>query len=116
MQVKFSELKQKDVINVVDGRNLGRVFDMAFNFPENDVCGFFVPGCKGFHFSKQEIFLPINCVQKIGKDAVLVKFDNGEKPGDRPPQPPKKGANCPPPPQCYPNNPPPNRRSFDEYE
>ncbi len=135
MQVKFSELKQKDVINVIDGRNLGRVCDITFNFPENEVCGITVTGCKGFRFSRQDIFLPMNCVQKIGKDAVLVKLENGGPQPPNPPRPPKKISNCPPapnnccPPHGYnggyaqgenysspPNGFPQNRRSLDEYE
>lgn len=125
MEVTFSELKQKDVINLTDGAHLGKVCNLTFTFPENKVTGFTVTGCRGFKFSKQEIFLPINTIVKIGRDAVLVKY--GKEEGPPPPKPPK----CPPPPQdCCPPNfppfppcPPPNccppggnRRSYDEYE
>ena len=118
MEVNFTALKQKDVINLNDGRNMGRVCDLSFTFPENSVLGFTVTGSKGFRFSKQEVFIPIQQVVKIGKDAVLVKF--GDDKPDRPPKPPKPPKpdfppnNCPPP--CPPNNCPPNRRSYDEYE
>lgn len=123
MELSFTELKQKDVINLIDGKHLGRVCDLTFSFPESKVLGFTVTGCKGFRFSKQEVFLPINTVVKIGKDAVLVKFgkeeDCHEKPKCKPkPCPPPCPPNpCPPkpcPPQCppYPND----RRSYDEYE
>jgi len=128
MEVSFSSLKQKDVINLTDGRHMGKVCDISFTFPENNVLGFTVTGCKGFKFSKQEVFIPIKQVTKIGKDAVLVKF--GEEKNDRPPQGGPK-RECPPPcpPPCPPNNcppfncppddcppPKPNRRSYDEYE
>ena len=131
MEVNFSDLKQKDVINLNDGKNMGRVCDLSFTFPESNVLGFTVTGSKGFKFSKQEVFIPIKQVVKIGKDAVLVKF--GEEHPNRPPKPPK--PDCPPPcppnnrppnclPPCPPNNCPPNnfppqrpdRRSYDEYE
>ena len=112
MEVTYSALKQKDVVNLVDGKNMGKVCDLTFTFPENNVIGFTVTGCKGFRFSKQEVFIPIKNVVKIGQDAVLIKFGKEEKP-DRPPMPP----NCPPPrPDCPPDCPPPNRRSYDEYE
>lgn len=120
MEVNFSDLKQKDVINLNDGKNMGKVCDLSFTFPENNVLGFTVTGCKGFKFSKQEVFIPIKQVVKIGKDAVLVKFGEGP---DRPPKPPKPDfPPCPPnncPPHCPPNNcppPRPDRRSYDEYE
>ena len=133
MDVTFSELKQKDVINLFDGKNLGRVCDISFCFPENRVLGFTVTGSKGFKFSKQEIFIPIGAVTKIGADAVLVNFGKGEAPDCPSPKPEK----CRPPKNCPPPNPPgpppqnprfnqnygnpqygsaDGRRSFDEYD
>ncbi|MCH5147800.1 MAG: PRC-barrel domain-containing protein [Clostridiales bacterium] len=115
MEITFSELKQRDVINLIDGKHMGKVCDISFTFPKGDVLGFTVTGCKGFRFSKQEIFLPIKSVVKIGQDAVLVKFGK-EEPPPSPPGPPR----CPPPnnpPNCPPNfQPPQNRRNYDEYE
>lgn len=135
MEVSFTELKQKEVINLVDGAHLGRVCNVTFTFPENKVQGFTVTGCRGFKFSRQEVFIPIKSVVKIGQDAVLVKFGKEE-----PECPPPKAGRCPPP-KCPPNNCPPNnyppnncppsdyqanncppnmpqlgRRSLDEYE
>ena len=124
MEVNFSSLKQKDVINLNDGKNMGKVCDISFSFPENCVLGFTVTGCNRFKFSKQEVFIPIKNVVKIGKDAVLVKFGEKEGKPDGPPPPPKN--NCPPPcpppyppDNCPPHNcppPRPDRRSYDEYE
>lgn len=111
METSFLAIKQKDVINLLDGKHLGKVCDISFSFPENHVLGFTVTGCKGFRFSRQEIFLPISCVVKIGEDAILVKFGKEE-----PPKPPKK-PDCPPPcPPCPPPRPYDNRRNYDEYE
>lgn len=113
MEFSFSELKQKEVINVADGRHLGKVCDLTFTFPEGKIIGFTVTGCKGFKFTKQEVFLPIKCVVKIGEDAVLVSLSESA-----PPPPPGKGQPCPPPagqPFCPPP-PPQSRRSLDEYE
>lgn len=121
MELTFNSLRKKDVISVSDGKNLGRVFDVAFLFPENKIKGFFVTGCKGFKFTKQEIFIPVGNVIKIGEDVILTNVN--EK------KPPEKGpAPCPPPcppcpPQCPPPCPPPKggfggdgRRNYDEYE
>lgn len=126
MEVTFSALKQKDVINITDGKNMGKVCDLTFTFPENNVCGFTVTGCKGFRFSKQEVFIQIQNVVKIGKDAVLVNLGDKGDPPPKPPKPPKRPDDngfppCPPnncPPPCPPNNcpPPRDRRSYDEYE
>lgn len=107
MEVTFSELKQKEVINVSDGSNLGKVCDVSFTFPEGKVTGLTVTGCKGFKFTKQEIFLPIKSIVKIGEDAVLVSLSEGPPS----PPPPNKGQ-----PHCPPSPPPQSRRSLDEYE
>ena len=106
MDIIFSELKQKEVINVSDGRHLGKVCDITFTFSEGKVIGFTVTGCKGFKFTKQEVFLPIKCIVKIGEDAVLVSFTENPPP----PPPSNKQPYCPSPP------PPQSRRSLDEYE
>lgn len=122
METTFGEIKQKDVINLINGAHLGRVCNITFSFPENKVIGYTVTGCRGFKFSKQEIFLPINCIVKIGQDAVLVKFGKEEEG----PPPNKSPKGCPPPNCCppeFPPCPPQNnyrpgggRRSYDEYE
>lgn len=108
-----------DVVSVSDGKNLGRVCDMSFHFPEGKIKGFFVTGSKGFKFTKSDVFIPLCDVVKIGEDVVLVKLGQGKPP---------KGENCPPPlPPCPPDGrppyppqahcPPPDpRRSFDDYE
>lgn len=108
MELNFSQLKQKEVISLADGKSLGKVCDAALLFPENKITGLIVTGGKLFKFMRQEIFLPVNCIVRIGEDAILVNFTPGEKPV--PPPPPPPNGVCPPPP------PPQPRRSFDEYE
>lgn len=129
MEFTFSQLKQKDVISITDGKNLGKVCDVTFSYPENHLIGLTVTGCKGFRFTKQDLFIPIKNVVKIGEDTVLVKMEEKcpqPKPPKCPPEncPPKRPPNNCPPNVCPPNNfpppyPPPfppDRRSYDEYE
>lgn len=109
MEFTFSRLKQKDVINISDGKNLGKVCDITVTFPENNFTGITVTGCKGFKFTRQEVFIPVSNVVKIGEDAVLVKLSDGKPPHDCPP---KRPDNCPPPKRPHDCD----RRSYDEYE
>lgn len=110
MVLTFSDLRLKDVINLTDGKNLGRVCDITVTFPENRVQGITVTGGKGFRLTKKELFIPMCDVEKIGSDAVLVKLnDKPETPDCPPKKPPCPPPKCPPP---YPND----RRSYDEYE
>ena len=120
MEFLFSQIKKMDVVSVNEGKNLGRVCDIAFFYPENKVKGFFVTGSRGFHFSKSDVFIPMPQIVKIGEDVILVNTS------EKPPKPPKGERpcppnNCPPFPPCPPNNcpppyPPDPRRSFDDYE
>ena len=107
MELSFLNLKQKDVISVNDGKNLGRVSDIAVSFPENNWLGITVPGCKGFRLTnKRELFIPVNSIVKVGDDTILVKTDKA-------PAPPPKDK-CPPPP-CPPPCPPPKPRQPQNY-
>ena len=95
METSFSELKQKEVVNVVDGRRLGRTCDIVFTYPEGRVCG----------------------ITKIGEDVVLVNLRPVVKSDCKPDKKRRCGYGeaeyeCPPPPPP----PKPDRRSYDEYE
>lgn len=111
-----------DVVSINDGKNLGKVCDLAFFFPENKIKGFFVTGSRGFKFSKSDIFVPISEVTKIGEDVILVKLGSSQKPKPDCPPPPPPQRPCPPPPRpCPPPCPPPphsqnGRRNYDDYE
>ena len=92
MDTSYRELKCKDVVNVTDGRNLGRTCDIVFSFPEGKVYGIVVPGKRGFRFFKNnDLFIALKNVVKIGADV-----------GKRP------GGFCPPQGE--------ERRDFGEYE
>ena len=113
-----------DVVSLTDGKNLGKVCDLAFFFPENRLKGFFVTGSRGFKFSKSDIFIPIAEVTKIGEDVILVKPGSSKKPQPDNPPPqkpcppsyPPQQRPCPPPCPPCPPCPPQPRRNYDDYE
>jgi len=49
VDVSFCELRTKMVINVVDGKALGRIVDIVFSRENAKVIGVVVPGDKNFH-------------------------------------------------------------------
>lgn len=109
MEFSFSELRTKEVVNTQDGRKLGRVCDVVLCYPENKWIGLVVPGGRGFS-RKQELFLQLSQIVKIGEDVILVNvgFPRAQK-GN------KRGhGTCvsPPPPPNY----GPQGRNFEEYE
>ena len=76
--MNFSELKSKDVINIVDGKRLGRPIDVIFN---DCACieALVVPGQKSFlnliKGVKEGAVLPWERVKQIGDDVILVELD-----------------------------------------
>ena len=109
MELSFSELRAKDVINTQDGRKLGRVCDVALCYPENRWIGIIVPSSKGV-FKKAELFIELKNIVKIGEDVILVNVGL-----PKPPKADKCGHGTPvsPPPFDFPGGGP---RNFDELE
>lgn len=80
METSFVELKQKEVVNLCDGKRLGRVCDVVFTWPEGRVHGIVVPGSRGFRFGRADLFIDLKDVTKIGVDVVLVDIKTAPKP------------------------------------
>lgn len=107
MEFTFTELKQKDVISVADGKHLGRVCDLCFEFPEGRVRGLFVTGGKGFRLTRQDMFIPLSSIIRIGEDAIITGESPARENPCRGPRP-CKAELC--------SNSPKDRRNYDEYE
>ncbi len=105
METGYQELRQKEVINLCDGKRLGKVCDVVFTYPEGKVQGIVVPGGRGFRWGKADMFIDLRNIQKIGVDTVLVEVHSAPKPEK------KRGG------ECYPREEPPkDRRDYGEYE
>ena len=75
MQMKFSELRCKEVICVSDGRRLGFISDVQLEIPEGVVKCMIVPGpCRFFGFlgRKDDFVIPWCAIRRIGPDIILV--------------------------------------------
>lgn len=96
MEVSFQELKCKQVVNTVDGKCLGHITDVIFDIVSAKALGFIVPqsssGFWGFFKGGKDLFIPFNCVCKIGVDVILVELYINEN-KNPPPPPPKKPQN-----------------------
>lgn len=77
MELSFLELREKEIVNIYDGKRLGRALDMIFEKQSNRVLGIVVPGIKkGFLFKKTDnLFIPLNCIKKFGEDVILVTME-----------------------------------------
>lgn len=74
------KLKDKEVINIHDGRSLGYVFDIEVDLQEGKIKGIVVPITKGFRsvFSKNDhdYVIPWENVKTVGDDVILVDVEN----------------------------------------
>lgn len=74
MELGFNELKKKSVINVLDGRDLGKICDLIFTYPEGKIKAIIVPGKRNAFFKTNELIIDLRCIEKIGNDVVLVRL------------------------------------------
>ncbi len=109
--MSYCELKRREVINGSDGRRMGHIVDLVFSVCDGQIKGIILPyGKRGVFGKSQDLFVPWQCVQKIGEDVILVEIRDlpsgsptcvpsprGDRTPDRPPPPPPpprgKGGN-----------------------
>lgn len=72
MDISFNELRCKEVINILDGRRLGRICDMVINCKNCRVVGIVVPGERRIFHGRNELFISWPFIKKIGDDVILV--------------------------------------------
>ena len=91
MELSYRELSKRDVINIADGRCLGRIIDIKLIFPQGKLIGIVVPGkkVKGIFrcFDKSEMYIDEKNIIKIGGDVILVDIRCNEDCSPRPPRP-----------------------------
>lgn len=74
MDVSFAELKEKEIINVCDGKKLGHIIDIVFDNENGIVRGIIVPGERKLFKKSDDIFIPLEKLKRIGDDVVLIKL------------------------------------------
>ena len=79
-EITFCEMREKEIVNVYDGRRLGRVLDLVFDCSTNTVLGIMVPALKKL-FSRrgEDIFISLSLIEKIGEDIILVRLEPKNK-------------------------------------
>ena len=73
--VKTSELRQKDIINIPDGRRLGVIGDLELDLDHGAVTALVVAGSVrlfGFFGKDRDLTIPWDRIVRIGEDVILV--------------------------------------------
>ena len=81
MDISLTELKEKEIVNVFDGKKLGHIVDILFDIENGLVRGIVVPGERKLFRKNDDIFIPLEKLKKIGDDVVLVKLQTNEDRG-----------------------------------
>ncbi|QAV26402.1 YlmC/YmxH family sporulation protein [Neobacillus thermocopriae] len=79
--VKISELQQKDVVNVANGKRLGNIGDIDINLTTGQIEAIIIIGAGkvlGLFGRTDEIIIPWRDIVKVGADVILVRLDGNE--------------------------------------
>lgn len=74
--MRLSDLQNKDVVNIVDGRKIGNIIDINISL-EGKMEGLIVEKAKfliSMFSNKDEIEVKWNQIEKIGEDVILVRL------------------------------------------
>lgn len=76
---RISDLKGREVINIADGRSLGRIMDLEFDTSTGKIHAFMVPGRRMSWFRSvlpgDDVVIGWDQIQKIGEHVILVNID-----------------------------------------
>ena len=75
--MRYCNLKQKEVINILDGSSLGFINDLVLDECTGRICSIVVPGMCGFKsiFHSKCYIIPWENICKIGEDVILIEVD-----------------------------------------
>lgn len=76
MLTLFSCVKNKEVINITDGKRLGCICDLEIDACCGKILKIVLPSCDGFFSSfsaKNNICIPWDNIERIGDDIILVR-------------------------------------------
>jgi len=73
--IKVSDLRNRDVINIVDGKRLGNICDLDLDLENGRVTAIVVPGTTrlfSLFGGRRDYVIPWENIVKIGVDTILV--------------------------------------------
>ena len=75
--MRLSDLQNKNIVNVVDGKNIGNIIDVKINELNGEIQSFIIePNKNMFSFFNKSMDTEIKWenITKIGEDVILVKL------------------------------------------
>lgn len=74
--MRLSDLQNKDIVNVIDGKNIGSIIDVKIDEASGNIVSFVIePNKNFFKFFNRGVDTEISwkSITKIGEDVILVK-------------------------------------------
>ena len=73
--MKLSELQRKDIINIKDGKKVGKIIDVEFDLNSGYMIKFIIEKnnfIKNLFTNNDEITIKFNQIKKLGEDVILI--------------------------------------------
>lgn len=78
MMIKISDLRDREIINIIDGRRLGPIKDIVLDLEKGKIMAIVLPGISGGRIlgifgRSDDLIVPWDKIIRIGVDVVLVE-------------------------------------------
>jgi len=73
--MKLSELQKKDIVNIKDGRKIGKIVDVEFDVSSGYMIHFVIEKAhfvRSLFSSTEELTIKFTQIKKLGKDVILI--------------------------------------------
>ncbi len=73
--MNMSDLQNKDIINMMDGKKIGNIIDAKFNVSTGNIEKLIIEPSKSlFSIKNNSIEIDFNKIKKIGEDVILIEY------------------------------------------
>ena len=73
--MKLSELSKKDIINIKDGKRIGKIVDVEFDVNNGYMIRFIIESSnviKSIFSNSEELTIKFSQIKKLGEDVILI--------------------------------------------
>lgn len=73
--MNMSDLQNKDIINILDGKKIGNIIDARFNIQTGNIEKLIIEPSKSlFSIKNNVVEIDFNKITKIGEDVILIEY------------------------------------------
>lgn len=78
--MNLSDLQNKDIINILDGKKIGNIVDATFNVDSGMIENLIIEPSKSlFSLKNSELQIKFSEIKKIGEDVILIEYVNNRQ-------------------------------------